>query len=136
MQAIAPTGSISYVNEATSSIHPIVAPIEARKDGMSGRVFVPMPHLNDDTVGYYRTAYMIDNKAIIDIYAAAQEFVDQGMSLTLFYSNKNTTRDLIRTYIYAWTKGIKTLYYARIQTKSLDGTEVENANALCESCMV
>ena len=48
---------------------------------MSGRVFVPMPHLNDDTVGYYRTAYMIDNKAIIDIYAAAQEFVDQGMSL-------------------------------------------------------
>lgn len=136
MQAIAPTGSISYVNEATSSIHPIVAPIEARKDGMSGRVFVPMPHLNDDTVGYYRTAYMIDNKAIIDIYAAAQEFVDQGMSLTLFYSNENTTRDLIRTYIYAWTKGIKTLYYARIQTKSLDGTEVEDANALCESCMV
>lgn len=136
MQAIAPTGSISYVNEATSSIHPIVAPIEARKDGMSGRVFVPMPHLNDDTVGYYRTAYMIDNKAIIDIYAAAQEFVDQGMSLTLFYSNENTTRDLIRTYIYAWTKGIKTLYYARIQTKSLEGTEVEDANALCESCMV
>ena len=136
MQAVAPTGNISYVNEATSSIHPIVAPIEIRKDGTLGRVYVAMPHLSEETAPYYKTAYDIDNKAIIDIYAAAQEFVDQSLSLTLFYRDTDTTRDVVRTMIYAWTKGIKTLYYARVKTENLDGTDVDDANKFCSDCMI
>lgn len=136
MQAVAPTGSISYVNESTSSIHPIVAPIETRKDGKNGRTYVPMPYLSEDTIPYYKTAYEIDNRAIIDIYATAQEFVDQGMSLTLFYTNENSTRDVVKNYIYGWTHGIKTMYYARVKTANLSGTEVETANGYCESCQL
>lgn len=41
LQAVAPTGSISYINHATSSIHPIVARIEIRKEGKLGRVYYP-----------------------------------------------------------------------------------------------
>ncbi len=33
LQAVPPTGSISYINHATSSIHPIVSKIEIRKEG-------------------------------------------------------------------------------------------------------
>lgn len=136
IQAVAPTGNISYVNEATSSIHPIVAPIEIRKDGTLGRTYVAMPHLSEETAPYYRTAYDIDNKAIIDVYAAAQEFVDQGLSLTLFYRDTDTTRDVVTTMIYAWTKGIKTIYYARVKTENLDGTGEEDANSFCADCMI
>ncbi len=32
LQAVPPTGSISYINHATSSIHPIVSKIEIRKE--------------------------------------------------------------------------------------------------------
>ncbi len=43
LQAIPPTGSISYINHATSSIHPIVSRIEIRKEGKTGRVYYPAP---------------------------------------------------------------------------------------------
>jgi ribonucleoside-diphosphate reductase alpha chain len=38
LQAVPPTGSISYINNSTSSIHPIVSKIEIRKEGKIGRV--------------------------------------------------------------------------------------------------
>lgn len=31
LQAVPPTGSISYINHATSSIHPVVSKVEIRK---------------------------------------------------------------------------------------------------------
>ncbi|MGV7846671.1 class 1b ribonucleoside-diphosphate reductase subunit alpha, partial [Mycobacterium kansasii] len=33
LQAVPPTGSISYINHSTSSIHPIVSKVEIRKEG-------------------------------------------------------------------------------------------------------
>lgn len=41
LQAVPPTGSISYINNSTSSIHPIVSRIEIRKEGKIGRVYYP-----------------------------------------------------------------------------------------------
>ena len=49
-------------------------------------------------------------RAIVDTYAEATQHVDQGLSLTLFFPDTATTRDLNQAQIYAWRKGIKTLY--------------------------
>lgn len=138
LQAVPPTGSISYLNNATSSIHPVAAPIEIRKEGRLGRVYYPAPHMNNENIHYFKDAYSIGHEAIIDVYAAAQEHVDQGMSLTLFFKDGATTRDLNRAYIYAFkTESIKTLYYSRIKQIALDGTETDNNAAdFCESCML
>ena len=136
-QAVAPTGSISYVNNSTSSIHPVSSPIEVRKEGKIGRVVYPAPFMNNDNIEYYRDAYKIGPEAIIDVYAAATESVDQGMSLTLFYTDESTTRDLNRAYLYAWRKGIKTIYYARVRAAAVEGTELEGtALEFCESCQI
>ena len=83
LQAVPPTGSISYVNNSTSSIHPIAARIEVRKEGKLGRVYYPVPFLSDETMEYYEDAYEIGPNKIIDVYAAATQHVDQGLSLTL-----------------------------------------------------
>lgn len=137
LQAIPPTGSISYLNNSTSSIHPVAAPIEIRKDGKLGRVYYPAPHMTNENIHYYKDAYSLGYKAIINVYAAAQQHVDQGMSLTLFFNDTATTRDLNKAYIYAFRRNIKTLYYSRIQQKALDGTETDNnAGDFCESCML
>ena len=48
LQAVPPTGSISYINNATSSIHPIVSRIEIRKEGKIGRVYYPAPYMTND----------------------------------------------------------------------------------------
>ncbi|SJM71562.1 class 1b ribonucleoside-diphosphate reductase subunit alpha [Gulosibacter sp. 10] len=130
LQAVPPTGSISYVNNATASIHPVAAKIEIRKEGKLGRVYYPAPHMSDDNVEFYQDAYEIGYEKIIDTYAAATEHVDQGLSLTLFFRDTATTRDINRAQIYAWRKGIKTLYYIRLRQPALEGTEIEN----CVSC--
>ncbi|KGF05730.1 ribonucleotide-diphosphate reductase subunit alpha [Arcanobacterium sp. S3PF19] len=132
LQAVPPTGSISYINNSTSSIHPIVSRIEIRKEGKIGRVYYPAAYMTNDNLEYYKDAYEIGPQAIIDTYAVATQHVDQGLSLTLFYPDTVTTRDVNKNYIYAWRKGIKTLYYMRIRQAALDGTEVDG----CVSCML
>lgn len=130
LQAVPPTGSISYINHSTSSIHPIVSKIEIRKEGKIGRVYYPAAYMTNDNLKYYDDAYEIGWKAIIDTYAAATPHVDQGLSLTLFFPDTATTRDVNKAQIYAWRKGIKTLYYIRLRQQALEGTEVQG----CVSC--
>jgi ribonucleoside-diphosphate reductase alpha chain len=148
--AVAPTGSISYVNEATASIHPIIQKIEDRVEGKRGKVYYPAPYLEDGALQYYESAYDIDQRKIIDIYASAQKHVDQGLSMTLFtssefkegmyewktddkYGNKKTTRDLNILRNYAWKKGMKSVYY--IRTFTSDGDEVGSVNE-CVNCSI
>ncbi|GAK29283.1 MULTISPECIES: class 1b ribonucleoside-diphosphate reductase subunit alpha [Serratia] len=130
LQAVPPTGSISYINNSTSSIHPIVSRIEIRKEGKIGRVYYPAPYMTNDNLEYYQDAYDIGPEKIIDTYAAATQHVDQGLSLTLFFRDTASTRDINRAQIYAWRKGIKTIYYIRLRQMALEGTEVQG----CVSC--
>ncbi|ASS55582.1 class 1b ribonucleoside-diphosphate reductase subunit alpha [Rhizobium leguminosarum] len=130
LQAVPPTGSISYINHSTSSIHPIVSKIEIRKEGKIGRVYYPAPFMTNDNLDYYQDAYEIGPEKIIDTYAAATQHVDQGLSLTLFFRDTATTRDINKAQIHAWKKGIKTIYYIRLRQMALSGTEVQG----CVSC--
>lgn len=132
LQAVPPTGSISYINNSTSSIHPIASKIEIRKEGKLGRVYYPAPYLTNDNLEYFTDAYEIGPEKIIDTYAVATQHVDQGLSLTLFFKDTATTRDINRAQIYAWRNGIKTIYYIRIRQMALEGTDVE----ACVSCML
>jgi ribonucleoside-diphosphate reductase alpha chain len=132
LQAVPPTGSISYINNSTSSIHPVASKIEIRKEGKLGRVYYPAPYLTNDNLEYYQDAYEIGYEKVIDTYAAATQHVDQGLSLTLFFKDTATTRDINKAQIYAWKKGIKTIYYIRLRQLALEGTEVEG----CVSCML
>ena len=132
LQAVPPTGSISYINNSTSSIHPIASKIEIRKEGKIGRVYYPAPHMDNENIDYFKDAYEIGYEKIIDTYAVATKYVDQGLSLTLFFKDTVTTRDINRAQIYAWKKGVKTLYYIRLRQMALEGTEIEG----CVSCML
>ncbi|WP_276537710.1 class 1b ribonucleoside-diphosphate reductase subunit alpha [Corynebacterium phoceense] len=132
LQAVPPTGSISYINNSTSSIHPIASKIEIRKEGKIGRVYYPAPHMDNDNLEYFQDAYEVGYEKIIDTYAEATKYVDQSLSLTLFFKDTVTTRDINKAQIYAWRKGIKSLYYIRLRQMALEGTEVEG----CVSCML
>ncbi|MGO1802637.1 MAG: class 1b ribonucleoside-diphosphate reductase subunit alpha [Microbacteriaceae bacterium] len=132
LQAVPPTGSISYINNSTSSIHPIASKVEIRKEGKLGRVYYPAPFMTNDNLEYYQDAYEIGYEKVIDTYAAATQHVDQGLSLTLFFKDTATTRDINRAQIYAWRKGIKTIYYIRLRQMALEGTSLDE----CVSCML
>lgn len=132
LQAVPPTGSISYINNSTSSIHPIAAKVEIRKEGKLGRVYYPAYGLTNENFSEVKTAYEMSPNAVIDMYAASTPYVDQGQSLTLFFKDTATTRDLNRAQNYAHKSGVKTLYYIRIAQQALSGTEVSG----CVSCML
>lgn len=125
LQAVAPTGSISYINHSTSSIHPIVSKIEIRKESTTGRVYYPAAYLTNENLDYFQDAYEIGPDKIIDTYAAATQHVDQGLSMTLFFRDTATTRDINRAQIYAWKKGIKSIYYVRLRQMALEGTQIQ-----------
>lgn len=131
--AIAPTGSISYVTGCTASIQPVTSGVvEVRKEGKLGRVYYPMPFATNENLEYYKDAFSIGYEKLIDIYAAATEHVDQGISMTMYFPDTATTRDINKAYIYAYSKGIKTIYYIRVKAKSLEGTSVTE----CVSCSI
>ncbi len=124
--AVAPTQSISYIQNATASIQPIVSQVETRVYGNS-TTYYPMPYLQRDNILYYKSAYNMNQLKIIDLVSEMQKHVDQGISMVLFVTNENTTKDLAKYYYYAWKKGVKSIYY--IRTKNLSIEE-------CESCSV
>lgn len=112
LTAIAPTQSISYVQNATSSIMPITESVEIRTYGDSTTIY-PMPFLTNENMLYYQSAYRMDMRHVIDLVSTVQEHIDQGISTTLFVTDDKTTRDIARYYIYAYKRGLKSLYYTR-----------------------
>lgn len=117
--AVAPTGSISYIRNSTASIAPCTERVEIR-DYADSRTIYPMPFLNDANANLYKEAYDIDPYRMVDLYAAAQRHVDQGISMTLYVTDQWTTERLARLYIYAWMKGIKTVYYVRQRLQTIE----------------
>ena len=118
-QAIAPTGSISYIRSCTASMAPITERVEVR-DYADSRTIYPMPFLTKENAHEYDEAYELDAYKLIDLYAAAQKHVDQGISLTLYVTDDWHTEQLAKVYIYAWLKGIKTIYYVRQRIKGIE----------------
>uniref|UniRef100_UPI003704234C hypothetical protein n=1 Tax=Paenibacillus cremeus TaxID=2163881 RepID=UPI003704234C len=124
--AIAPTQSISYIQNATSSVMPIVEPIETRTYANS-TTYYPMPYMSQDNFFFYKSAYQMDQFKVLDLIAEIQPHVDQGISTVLHVNSDVTTRQLARYYIYAARKGLKSLYYTRTNRLSVEE---------CVSCSV
>ncbi|SDO87001.1 ribonucleoside-diphosphate reductase alpha chain [Paenibacillus sp. yr247] len=124
--AIAPTQSISYIQNSTSSVMPIVEPIETRTYANS-TTYYPMPFMARDNFFYYKSAYQMDQFKILDLIAEIQTHVDQGISTILHVNSDVSTRQLAKLYLYAAHKGLKSLYYTRTNQLSVEE---------CVSCSV
>lgn len=124
--ALAPTGNISYVVNATPTVLPVVEQVEARHYSNS-TTYYPMPHLSPKTMWFYKRAYDMDMLNVIDVLAEFSKHVDQGISSTMFVNSDTSTKELVKIYMYAQIKGLKSLYYTRT-----NNTKTED----CISCSV
>lgn len=143
--AIAPTGNISYVSNATASIAPITARVEGRQAKSIGTSYYPMPFLTSDNEHLFVTAYEMDYKRMLRLYAAATPHVDQGISCTLYGTHKTTISQLTGMRNLSWALGLKTNYYARFAN---DGDDPNSTNSTlkmelnsvtsteCEACAI
>lgn len=124
--AIAPTQSISYIQNSTSSVMPVVEQIETRTYA-NAKTSYPMPYLSRETYFLYKSAYDMNQFDLLDLIAEIQPHIDQGISTILYVNSDVGTDELARYYIYAHKKGLKSLYYTR--TRKLDVDE-------CVACAV
>ncbi len=116
---IAPTQSIGYIQNATPSIGPIIEQIERRTYGDS-TTYYPMPNLSKENLLLYKSAYKMDMFKIIDLMSVIQEHIDQAIAITLYADSNTTTKELVRYYMYAHKKNLKSLYYTRVKNLSFE----------------
>lgn len=67
--------------------------------------------LTDHEKKVFRTFSEVEQNSIIEQAAARQKYIDQAQSLNIMIDPTMPVKDLNALYLYAWRKGIKTLYY-------------------------
>jgi ribonucleoside-diphosphate reductase alpha chain len=84
--------------------------------------------LPDDLKLLYRTVWEVPMRALIDMAAARNAYIDQSQSLNLFAESPNIGK-LSSMYMYAWKKGLKTTYYLRSRPATkISKTTVTNSS--------
>ena len=79
-----------------------------------------MPNLSKENMLLYKSAYHMDMFKIIDLISVIQEHIDQAISTTLYVDSNTTTKELVKYYIYAHKKNLKSLYYTRAKNLSFE----------------
>ena len=124
--AIAPTSSTSILSGTTPGIDPIMRKffLEEKKGSMLPRV---APELSPRTYWYYKPAHYIEQTWSVRAAGVRQRHIDQAQSMNLYITNDYTLRQVLRLYLEAWHRGVKTIYYVR--SKSLEVEECESCSA-------
>ncbi|WP_199426300.1 ribonucleoside-diphosphate reductase subunit alpha [Thermaerobacillus caldiproteolyticus] len=124
LMAIAPNASTSIIAGSTASIDPIFLKVyaEEKKDY---KIPVTVPDLNSETTWYYKSAYHIDQRWSIKQNAARQRHIDQAISFNIYVMNTIKAKELLDIHLTAWKLGLKTTYYVRSTSSTIDE---------CESC--
>ena len=65
------------------------------------------------TKDVFKTAFELDQRWIIDHASTRNPYIDQGQSINLFIYGNSHVQDISDLHIYAWSRGIKSLYYLR-----------------------
>lgn len=72
--------------------------------------------LSEEEKEIFLTAYEINQLELIKNAALWQKYIDQGISLNLFFPADVDQKWLVKCHMEAWELGIKTLYYVRTES--------------------
>jgi len=87
--------------------------------------------LSDHEKSVFKTFSEITQMEIIEQAADRQEFIDQAQSINLMIHPKTPVKDVNKLVLYAWSRGIKSLYYQKGQNMA---QEVVQSILECSSC--
>ncbi len=79
----------------------------------------------------FKTAYEVNQKAIVDLAADRTEYICQAQSLNVFLYANVHKKDLHDLHFYAWKRGVKSLYYCR--SMSIQRAEIVSHNVATKS---
>lgn len=89
--------------------------------------------LSDSEKEVFKTAYEINQKAIIRQAGQRQKYIDQAQSLNLFFPADADPRWFHEVHMEAWKAGVKTLYYTR-SSSVIKGDVASRGDDECKAC--
>jgi len=117
LSAIMPCESSSVIQNSTNGIEPVRSLLIYKK-AKNGVLKQLVPNYKTRKNFYTMAWEMTDNKAIMNIAAVIQKFVDMSMSTNLYYNYEHfkggniPLSAIIKDQVYAYKYGLKNLYYA------------------------
>jgi ribonucleoside-diphosphate reductase alpha chain len=124
--AVAPNGSTATIAGTSEGVDPVMARfwLEEKKGSITPKT---APNLSMDNYWYYISAYNIDQSWSVKMNGVRQRHIDQGQSFNLYITTNYTMRQIMNLYIDACKYGVKSIYYVR--SKSLTVEECESCSA-------
>jgi ribonucleoside-diphosphate reductase alpha chain len=89
--------------------------------------------LDSNTKDVFKTAFEIDQRAIVEQACERQQFIDQAQSLNLFFSSSVDPKYFHSVHVQAWKGELKTLYYVR-SSSVLKADLSSREDSKCEAC--
>ena len=155
--AIAPTATISIVTDSSPSIDPITSNVINHKSlsgtyEIKNRVLKErLASMGQDTMetwqkiringgsvsaltfltkhekDVFKTAFEIDQSAVVNLAADRVDYICQAQSVNLFFEANAQKKEVGEVHYLAWKKGLKSLYYYRSM-----GEKVSNECSVCQ----
>ena len=92
-----------------------------------------LSEFSDDEKAVFKTFGEISQNEIVTQAADRQKFIDQGQSLNIMVPPDTKPKDVNDIMIYAWKRGIKSMYYQRSANPAQELARNINNCAVCES---
>ncbi|NBP13655.1 ribonucleotide-diphosphate reductase subunit alpha, partial [bacterium] len=139
LTAIMPCESSSVIQNSTNGIEPVRSLLSYKK--AKNGVLKQLAPNYASRKNYYTLAWeMQDNKAILNICAILQKFVDMSISVNLYYNYSHFPDGniplsiLIKDQIYGYKYGVKNFYYCN--TPDGDGQTEKSSGCESGSCSI
>ncbi len=122
--AVAPNGSTATLAGTSEGVDPVMNRfwLEEKKGSITPKV---APGLCQENFWYYVSAYNVNQEFTVIANGVRQRHIDQGQSFNLYITTDYTMRQIMNLYILACKNGVKSIYYVRSKSLSIDE---------CESC--
>lgn len=129
LMCIAPNTNTGIFASTTSGCEPVFG-LEWLEDHPScGSIRLTAPNINLDNFQYYKHGFVIDPIKMINLCAARQKYIDMSISFSLFLKTDGISGKWLGSlYLYAWEKGVKSMYYIRSEGVT------ETVKTDCENC--
>ena len=131
LTALMPCESSSVIQNSTNGIEPVRS-LMTYKTSKASTLPLLVPNYSQHKNKYTLAYDMPDNVGLINIIAALQKWVDQSISTNLYYNYDNYPNRalpdavVIKDLLYAYSMGVKTLYYSN--TSDGDKQSAEGGN--------
>lgn len=124
--AVAPNGSTATLAGTSEGVDPVMNRfwLEEKKGSITPKV---APGLCQENFWYYVSAYNVNQEFTVRANGVRQRHIDQGQSFNLYITTDYTMRQIMNLYIDACKNGVKSIYYVR--SKSLTVEECESCSA-------